>query len=246
MTSLIYRGGDGPVLGPTMTIDPMGNHAAVDAKFSGPIGDAHGLTVGGDHPRASFVSGLVRSRRPFAVARFVMTVAVDALQRKARRTLTHVRKKLGWPVKPFGANLDSTSAVVRELLVLWIGAAGFHVKPSIIFLRASHTMRKIGFGCPFFLQAAAGLDAAIPQMASTNNLGVSAVADAIPVMNGAALLGVPNDGQSSDAQAGPVDKFHTFHLVLLTVKDACQATVKSLFGSYPRHASALYREVLCG
>lgn len=85
------------------------------------------------------VSRLLSARRPSHVARFVVSVVVDAVQRvKGRRLLANMREKAGEVIQPLGANTDSSAPIVLVMRALVI-AALFHSVPSSIFWRSAMT-----------------------------------------------------------------------------------------------------------
>jgi hypothetical protein len=200
-----------------MSIDSVGNDAAVNAQFGSPVSDAHRLTVRGDQVGAPLVAGLICSRRPAAVIRLVISVAVNALKSQSRRAFAHVRQELLRGIQPGLANANTASTVVWKFLVRWVQTPCFHVDPGIVFPSSSEAVSQVGSRRPFFLQAPAGLNSSGAQVEGADNLGSAAVAGAIPVIRRSALSSVADGGQATYLKPGSVNKFRHFITSIMAI-----------------------------
>lgn len=80
-----------------------------------------------------FVFGeLLQASRPPAVPRLVISIAVQAINRVARRALTHVRKEIDKRAIPALAHLNSPTAILREILKVRVFAAPLHPNPDAV------------------------------------------------------------------------------------------------------------------
>lgn len=85
----------------------------------------------------AFVIGLFLKRGPTAILGCVWSVIVNAIERQAVRTRSHVFQELCEVGAPVFAHVDTTAAVVLIVLVRWIFAAIFRCRPNHIFERSS-------------------------------------------------------------------------------------------------------------
>lgn len=202
---------------PSMPVDSVGNDAAGNPQLGRPVSDAHRFTVCCDQAGAPLVPRLIPSGRPAAVGRLVMTVAVDALKGQPGRALSHVCQKAHRAFQPRVADANASPTIVWKLFVRWILAPRFHVDPCVVLLSSRQSMCQIGCGGPFFLQAPAGLNRAGTDMQRADYLGSTAVAGAIPVVGGSALLSKAGDGQAANTQAGAINKFRHFFTSIMAI-----------------------------
>jgi hypothetical protein len=79
----------------------------------------------------SFIQCLLLRGGPTAVARFVVAVVVDAINRKSIGPLAHVGKELFKRI-PSSAYRNSPSSIVLKVLTAWIGASFNHSSPNTI------------------------------------------------------------------------------------------------------------------
>lgn len=80
----------------------------------------------------SFVFPLVCKRNPCAIIWCVVSVHVNALNRKAFRAFPHIRKKRFKTVKPSFANLYSAPAIRFPVVTLWVAAPGLDSAPGAV------------------------------------------------------------------------------------------------------------------
>ena len=78
---------------------------------------------------STLIASLLRSGGPATIAGFVITVVVDAINRSARRLLTHVLKERHKAEPPSIAHGDAASAVEPPVLSVWIRASSDHCRP---------------------------------------------------------------------------------------------------------------------
>lgn len=96
----------------------------------GPIGNGPRLTFKGDEMIPASVAHLFMACRPSAIAGFVVTVVVDAVNRMLfARPQTDIRQKIRERCEPSGANTNASTTVVLEVLERWISASTLNVAP---------------------------------------------------------------------------------------------------------------------
>lgn len=85
------------------------------------------------------IAVLLCPRRPSHIARFVMSVVVDAIERVIRRwAWPHIREEGVETATPAVAHGYAATTIVRERLHSWVMTAAAHVNPDLIFRRATH------------------------------------------------------------------------------------------------------------
>lgn len=110
------------------------NRSSFNSEQFSPFGQLFGLAVVGKYNCVSAISGLLLSRCPAAVLRFVSSIYVIALKSHCGRALAHVGQEV-LKRHPSFANLDSPSAVVAVVAVVIVQASIFHGLPSAISSR---------------------------------------------------------------------------------------------------------------
>ncbi len=100
------------------------------------------------------ISGIQRlfsSRRPSTISRFVISIVVDSIKRKAERPIAHIRTKLlkassPWRnATPLFANRNTATTPILVVRAVRIGAALNHACPSVVkrlFCFVSHSPSK--------------------------------------------------------------------------------------------------------
>src|SRR5687767_6117431 len=78
------------------------------------------------------ISVLLKRRCPPAVARFIVPVAVNAIQRFTCRPFTHIREEGGEVIAPTVANSDSSRAIECVFVMGRLIAALFGRQPTVI------------------------------------------------------------------------------------------------------------------
>src|SRR5437867_6695423 len=81
--------------------------------------------------RRTAVASLLLHRSPFAISRLVIPVVVDAMNRKLRRALAHIRKKVR-ELHPPMANRYSPTSVIAVLRMVCVRATLDHGGPRIV------------------------------------------------------------------------------------------------------------------
>lgn len=193
-----------------MSVDSVGNDAAGNPQLGRPVSDAHRPAVCCDQASAALVAGLIPRGRPPTVGRFVVAVAVDALKAQPGGAFAHICQKVQWALQPGVADANASAAIVWKLLMRWILTPRLHIEPCVIFLSACEPMSQVGFGRPFLLQAAAGLDRAGSKVQGADDLFSPTVTHAVPVIGGSALFGKAGNNQSANTQPGAINKFRHF------------------------------------
>jgi hypothetical protein len=102
---------------------------------STPFGEADFAAFVWNFDRSSFISGLCKNVSPPAIARFVIFIVVDAINRCSRRSRPHVGEKRFKRVNPSLANGNPATTVPFVRCGPWIKAAGFNLSPRPIFFR---------------------------------------------------------------------------------------------------------------
>ena len=85
----------------------------VDAYCGGVLGQCHLTPFIGNFPTRPPVGSLFRPRRPLAVGRFVVAVAVNALKCVSRRAFPHIRNKICRAFLPPLANRNASGPINR-------------------------------------------------------------------------------------------------------------------------------------
>src|SRR5581483_4016810 len=145
-----------------------------------------------------------RVGRPAAVARLVVAVVVDALNRHAFGafwTRTHVVRKIFKTGIPSLTNLDAAAAVVSVAPVLRVAASGPHLSPNVVDRRSISSMLPRTVANQFRHVASAGLRCAAPQTGRLRYGRVSAIAYAAPSrLAGAAARSAASTSYALDNQ----------------------------------------------
>lgn len=136
--------------------------AGWEAAHAIPFADRVALTAVLYVPVTALVIRLFFPSRPSAVARFVVTVGIDAIQCVCRWAWSHVSQERGEVVAPFRAHRDPSPAVVLVMRNALVEAARFCRTPrtigarAAVFLepRASFAVFQLSLGAPFRMEAA--------------------------------------------------------------------------------------------
>jgi len=131
-----------------------------------------------NHIRA-FVSLIVLVRHPSHIARFVMSVVVDAVKSPAFRKVAHIGIKSGEVVPPL-AHLDSPSTIVSVVRALAVAAAVDHGLPPMVDSGASHSVTSESLCCAFFSPASTAIAYAAHKLPRLHSRLHSAFAPAKP------------------------------------------------------------------
>ncbi len=82
-------------------------------------------------------------RGPHAIIFRIMAVVVDALQRRAARSFSHIFKKRFDALAPALTDLDASAAIRVESASRWVFAPLFHQVPNVVFASAAQAMLQI-------------------------------------------------------------------------------------------------------
>lgn len=130
----------------------------------------------------ALVVHLLDACRPAHIARFVMAVRIDAVNRMlARWTKTDVRQKRREVIAPFIADADAAPAVMPKAFVRWIIASLFHLAPRPVFGRLAHAVGGEPSHLNLTPQAPATSSSAIYQRGTLNACSLAAFAAAEPI-----------------------------------------------------------------
>lgn len=155
------------------------------------------------------VSSLFRCCRPSAVARLVISIVVDAVERMSQRTWTHVAQKRSKRLSPLFTHRDAASTVIRPLRGRWIKATS----------HGSHPRSVLGCGlvvgivavfpasraCGFHHETSATASLAGSQMTSSDTTNSAAAARAFAAPHDEAAS-VWFSGNHSQPPKGPPDQ----------------------------------------
>jgi hypothetical protein len=116
---------------------------------------------------AAAIVGLFLHGRPTAIARFVIPVVVDAVDREAMRALTHVSQEI-IEDQPSFADSDAAPSIVFPNMAFWIEASGFHGRPRTVGVSNAFLVcggvPVSGLSFPFSLKAPAARGVATRQI----------------------------------------------------------------------------------
>src|SRR5260221_710578 len=88
------------------------------------------------------ICNLLFASRPAAVARLIVSVIVDAVQRmKARRPWSHICEKVGEAGPPL-TDFDSSASVVLPVSCARVVAARAHINPSVVLRQMFSALRR--------------------------------------------------------------------------------------------------------
>lgn len=123
----LLRGVHDSIVRPASRV-PLVQGNVAEAELLGPLRQAFPLAVRPDEYRPPLVSVLLLRRRPAAILRRVVAIAVQPVQRVARRPLAHVGKEV-LKGSPAVADADSTPAISRVAIAPRPRAAINHRSP---------------------------------------------------------------------------------------------------------------------
>ncbi len=156
------------------------------------------------------IARLLRWGGPSHVARLVIAVVVDAVNRMVRRWLaSHVLKERHELVAPSFTDGDASSTVAGEVLIVGVVAPRSHSIPLGIFWALAHPVRSVRSRCAFAHKASAGLRLLVAQRASFSVSGIAAIALAAPVNHAIESTRKPKNDPSAEALSRNVYHSHT-------------------------------------
>lgn len=133
-------------------------------------------------PTVGFVCGLLFPSCPLAIARLVISVIVNSLQRQPFRALAHIFKKETERFKPPFTNANPSPTVTVIRWVVGILGSVFHVAPGSKSLGVCHPMRNPSGFCFFFgnTPTAFGFISGKSKLLSLSNHSIAAITNAAP------------------------------------------------------------------
>lgn len=163
---------------PPKIVNPIGNSIAVNAETAAPVRNGVSLAINRDLSDSDLVVVLLNPRRPLAVARLVVAIAVDSLNRVlGRGPSAHVGNEIGKGIEPAVANVDSSASVAR---VRTQAATLTHGSPDSPFRRVYHAMLRMQRTGLVSLKASAALGVSAVQLVGRYVQLLSALAAASP------------------------------------------------------------------
>lgn len=183
-------------------VEPLSQCAGWDACPLTPVFGAECDLVAGQHPIARTVAGLFVGRGPFAVARLVVSVVIDAFNHQIRRALSHVCKKSLVVIKPSIADGYAAPSVPVESFVVGIATAVTHCGPHSVGSRAVMAARRPvrgdARGIHFAPQASATICSAMHKVVGSDDRRLPTRTSAQPLSVAVFDASKRDDGQSTE------------------------------------------------
>ncbi len=137
---------------------PVVERVRAEAQVSAPIGDNHPSSVELNPSVIAFVRLLLLRCRPSHIARFIVTVGIDAVNLMFRRwPWADIRHEFYRVVNPRFMHLDPASAIFRVASDVRVIAAAFYRCPQIVAWRGAQSMRAMFRTGAFAMQAPTAL-----------------------------------------------------------------------------------------
>lgn len=122
-------------------------------NFSGNLGQGQSLSLPFDQSASPLVASLLVVCRPSAVARFIVPVGVNAVERTTDRSRSHVGYKGLEGISPLVAHLNAARAIQFVSVAFGIVASLFGVLPSHVFRRGAASFSPANSTCRSMLKA---------------------------------------------------------------------------------------------
>lgn len=178
--AVLFDRGEQGAFGAPPSLNPAFDSAGGEALFSFPLGHAESFAVELEHHVRSMVVGLRTVVRPSAIARLVVPINVDAVDRVPGRPRAHVFNEGLEAVQPPLAHANAAAAVVLVTGEIRIRAASLRHCPRGICGRTTLAVRLEACAIDVGLQAAAALNITAAQVFADRNFCISTVAAALP------------------------------------------------------------------
>ncbi len=209
---------------------------STDAQLARPLGDRQAFTAPLNPVRQGAVAILLEGVRPLAIAWRVSLRVIDAVNRVAVRSWSHVGVEVG-EVSPAVVHGQSFAAVARKQYGGRIAAALNHARPNAVFAALVEAVLRAGRRHQFAVQAAARLCSGL-QMVSSHARVFTALASAQPPLH--AMSGVPRglrhlfyDGQASKDASRQVNDWSAHKRQTITKYDDPGRHCESVPASLP-------------
>ena len=125
---------------PTVRQSPT-QAALRDSRYSRPFGQGVGFAAAYKNPVCVRVVGLFYRRCPSAIARLIVPISIDAIQRvTSSGTRPHIGIEVVKGFSPAGAHLNPPSAIIMIFRAVVIVASLVHRAPGVIFGRFNHAV----------------------------------------------------------------------------------------------------------
>ena len=125
------------------------------------------------------ILGLLFWGCPFAVARLIVAVVVDAANRSAFRSFSHIGKKVFKEIPPF-ANRNSPASISKKLVIVRICGSLKHVQPASIcsggYSSRTMAVNEEPFPCRFPVETSTGVSSSSLQAGVRGNFLIAAFA----------------------------------------------------------------------
>lgn len=134
----------------------------MDLKFSRPFSQTERFTLMSNQNRVSSVGHLLPMRSPSAVARLIVSVIVNSVERVIRsRLLTHVFKECCEGILPAIAHGDAATSVMFVGLLRWVKASIFGTHPATELAAFPQSVLGVAFNDSIDIQASAAFSVAV-------------------------------------------------------------------------------------
>ena len=198
---------------PASTVYPLENGGVVNADLSRPLGKRLGFPVVSKQRVRTLVVHLIDAVRPSAIARFIVAVVIDALNRVTFWAITHVCVK-GSKGLPLWTNGDSTPTINRVLVVVRVAASRLHVAPAVVGSRwllcmtsITNTMLKVSSRGFLVALAAARSGHAFVKTSLVNAFLLPASTKAVPIPMASFVFGPANNRPTTKDLTSEVFEF---------------------------------------
>ncbi len=175
-----------------------------DSRYSRPFGQRVGFAVAHKNPVCVRVVGLFHRRCPSAIARLVVAIRINAIQRVlSPRTRPHVCIEVFKRLAPAGTDLNPPAAVKVILGVVGIAAPLTHGAPRTSLWRLTHAVRPTRFTATASTTSRRGVLAEEPRSNDGCCLPASAATQPERIVPGV-LAYVSQHIQAAEREAGQV------------------------------------------
>ena len=189
---------------PSKFVDALVNNTPIERVFTCPISQRFRFAAPRDQDRIAVIVGLLNRCRPTNIARLVIPVVVDAIDRVfTARPRSHISQEVHEVVAPRRGHLDAAAAIVLPRRIVWITAALFCVMPSSIYGSAAHAVRLTTRPGLFSTETPAANDAAFTKHRPRSGHFPPAITSTQPNIF---FVSVRDSDQATKPLTGDVDK----------------------------------------
>lgn len=177
--------------------------AIIDSSYSGPLLKCESAAFMGDSYAVSSIVLLVGPRSPLAIARIIVSIAINSFKGIAGRLRSHVFIERSERIAPTVAHRDTSSAISSEADSFRIGASLFGGTPRRIFLAVHHVVfRRTNAGTLRRIASATATRAA-NQVRCVDGFRLTAFAGTIPARTTVGTV-ARNNGPVSECETSDI------------------------------------------